>query len=152
MTITETSPIPAEVPTPVKAPAKKVSVAKRVASDVAGVESAAEKVAAAVEFDLHKGITDAVTEAEKTNAAAEHSVNVFVTGLKADLVAAEKAAPGLLSKLKASLAPNLAHLSGQALAFYTVATHDLTKWEAAVATIGTGFVTSIVKKVSAKIG
>jgi hypothetical protein len=130
---TETTPIPAEVPTPVKAPAKKVSVAKRVASDVAGVESAAEKIAAAVEFDLHKGITDVVTEAKK------------------EVGVAEKAAPGLLAKLKASLAPNLVHYFGLLGTIGTVFTHDLTKAENVVAPlVGLG-VTTAIKKISAAI-
>lgn len=45
--------------------------------------------------------------------------------------------------------PYFVHLSGQALAWYTVATHDANKWEAAAASAGALFLSSVIKRVNA---
>lgn len=55
----------------------------------------------------------------------------------------------ILNVVKRLVQPYFTHASGQALAWYTVATHDLSKWESAVAVAGTAVLTSLVKKVSA---
>lgn len=55
----------------------------------------------------------------------------------------------LLTALKNAVQPYFVHASGQALAWYTIATHDVSKWESAAAAAGTAILTSVVKKVSA---
>jgi hypothetical protein len=55
----------------------------------------------------------------------------------------------ILNVVKKLVQPYFTHASGQALAWYTIATHDLSKWESGVAAAGTLVVTSAVKKITA---
>lgn len=55
----------------------------------------------------------------------------------------------LLNTAKRLAQPYFTHASGQALAWYTVATHDLSKWEAGVAVAGTAALTTLLAKISA---
>ena len=45
--------------------------------------------------------------------------------------------------------PYFTHAAGQALAWYSIATHDVGKWEAAAAAAGTLVLTSALKKINA---
>lgn len=58
----------------------------------------------------------------------------------------------VLSALRSLVRPYLLHASGQALAWYSVATHDVSKWEAAAASGGALVLASLLKKVSAWVG
>jgi hypothetical protein len=57
-----------------------------------------------------------------------------------------------LAKFATYIQPFYAHASAQAIALITVATHDVSKWEAAIATLGTAAGTSIIKKIGAWLG
>ena len=54
-----------------------------------------------------------------------------------------------LQRIKAAAQRYFLHASGQAIALFTVATHDVSKWETAAAVGGTGLLTSAIKRVSA---
>ena len=63
---------------------------------------------------------------------------------------------GTLAKIKALLADvdrtvqkYYTHLSAQAIAWYTIGTHDLSKWESAVSVLGTAGVVGTLKKLQA---
>jgi hypothetical protein len=58
----------------------------------------------------------------------------------------------VVATIKKVVQPYFTHASGQALAWYTIATHDLTKWESAAAAAGALALTSFIKKVSAWLG
>lgn len=58
----------------------------------------------------------------------------------------------LLAHARASAQRYFAHASGQALAWYTIATHDLSKWESAATAAGTLALTSAVKRLNAWLG
>lgn len=53
----------------------------------------------------------------------------------------------LLRRLETAIQPLYVHLTGQSLAWYTIATHDLSKWESAVAVAGTAALTVAIAKV-----
>ncbi len=55
----------------------------------------------------------------------------------------------ILNVAKKIVQPYFTHAAGQAIAWYTIATHDVSKWESGVAAAGTLFLTSAIKKVSA---
>jgi len=54
-----------------------------------------------------------------------------------------------LSFVKKIAQPYFTHASGQAIAWYTIATHDLSKWESGVAAAGTLALTSLIKRITA---
>lgn len=56
-----------------------------------------------------------------------------------------------IASIEATASKYLVHAAGQAIALETVATHDLSKWEATIATLATAAGTSLLKKISAKI-
>jgi hypothetical protein len=55
----------------------------------------------------------------------------------------------ILNVVKNIAQPYFTHAAGQAIAWYTIATHDLSKWESGVAAAGTLLLTSTIKKISA---
>lgn len=54
----------------------------------------------------------------------------------------------LLQQIKSLASNYFTHGVGQAIAWYTIATHDLSKWESAAAAAGTLAVTSAAKRIS----
>lgn len=54
----------------------------------------------------------------------------------------------ILSRIQALAAQYFLHASGQALAWYTLATHDLSKWESAAVAAGTLVLTSALRRIS----
>lgn len=55
----------------------------------------------------------------------------------------------IVAAIKKLVQPYFTHASGQAIAWYTIATHDLTKWESAAAAAGALAITAFVKRVNA---
>ena len=55
----------------------------------------------------------------------------------------------LLIEADAAVQTYYAHLSTQAVAWLSIGTHDLTKWQAAATTVGTATVTGLLKKIQA---
>ena len=53
----------------------------------------------------------------------------------------------LLIEVDSAASKYYTHLSAQAIAWYTIGTHDLSKWESAVSVLGTAGVVSTLKKI-----
>ena len=67
--------------------------------------------------------------------------------------------PGVVEKLRALITRlrnagriYLLHLTGQLAAWYSIGTHDLTKWQAAIAVAGTGGLTGLLSKLNSWLG
>ena len=58
----------------------------------------------------------------------------------------------LAQKAAALLSANALHLCGQAIAWITIATHDVSKWETASAVLGTLSGTAVIKKIGTWLG
>jgi hypothetical protein len=57
-----------------------------------------------------------------------------------------------VAAVKKAIEPVVLHAEGQALAWYTIAEHDLSKWEAAAAAGGTLALTSVIRKINGWLG
>ena len=55
----------------------------------------------------------------------------------------------LLADVDTTVQKYYTHLSAQAIAWYTIGTHDLSKWESAVSVLGTAGVVGTFKKLQA---
>ena len=58
----------------------------------------------------------------------------------------------ILTKVAALVQPYYTHASAQAISLITIATHDVSKWETAIATLGTAAGTSLIKKIGVWLG
>ena len=69
--------------------------------------------------------------------------------IQAEEVVVENFVKKALNTIKPSIQRYFAHASGQALSWYTIATHDLSKWESGAAAAGTLALTSAIKRINA---